>query len=88
MIRTVDDFIHSREGVDLIMVIGTSATVYPAAGYVDKARAHGARVAVVNVDAGDRPRGGLRDGDWFFCGDAAELVPEMLREVIGKLPEE
>jgi NAD-dependent SIR2 family protein deacetylase len=33
--------------VDLVLVIGTTATVYPAAGYVEIARERGARVAVV-----------------------------------------
>ena len=28
-----------------------------------------------------------REGDWFFQGDAAVLVPELLKAVIGKTPE-
>lgn len=68
-------------------MIGTSAQVYPAAGYVDIARAKGARVAVVNMDRNDYPTSGLMDGDWFFAGDAAEIVPEILKSVIGETPE-
>jgi NAD-dependent deacetylase len=35
-------------GCDLLLAIGTSLTVYPAAGLVDVARAAGARVVIVN----------------------------------------
>ena len=68
-------------------MIGTSAQVYPAAGYVDIARAKGARVAVVNKDPMDFPTSGIMDGDWFFAGDAAQIVPEILKPVIGETPE-
>lgn len=84
VISTVDKFLNESEKVDLIIVIGTSAKVYPAAGYVDQARAKGARVAVVNTDDKDYPASGLFNHDWFFKGDASELVPEMLKSVIGE----
>lgn len=86
-LSAVDDFIAQPKKIDLILVIGTSSKVYPAAGYVDRARAKGARVAVVNMDKADAPGGknGLREGDWFFEGDAAELVPQMLKGVIGDI---
>ena len=83
----IDKFIEEDKPIDLIMVIGTSAKVYPAASYVDVARQKGARVAVVNMDRADAPGGpnGLVEGDWFFQGDAGVLVPEMLKTVIGEL---
>lgn len=86
-IDAVDDFINESDKIDLILVIGTSAKVYPAAGYVDYARNKGARVAVVNMDTADIPGGpgGLTDKDWFFEGDAGVLVPEMLKPVIGEI---
>jgi len=83
VIHAVDDWIMESDKIDLIMVIGTSAKVYPAAGYVDRARAKGARVAVINTDQKDRPAGGMMTGDWFFCGDAAKVVPELLKPVVG-----
>lgn len=73
----VDEFLNSGP-VDLILVIGTSSRVYPAAGYVDLARAKGARVAVVNMDRSDVGATGLNEGDWFFQGDAGVVVPEIL----------
>jgi NAD+-dependent protein deacetylase sirtuin 5 len=81
-ISTIDDWIMDDK-IDLIMVIGTSAKVYPAAAYVDRARAKGARVAIINMDKNDVPRSGLMRGDWFFEGDAAQIVPELLKPVIG-----
>jgi NAD-dependent deacetylase sirtuin 5 len=85
VLESVDDFMEQPEKIDLIMVIGTSAKVYPAAAYVDDARAKGARVAIVNMDANDVPAGGLYQQDWFFQGDAAQILPELLRGVIGEV---
>ena len=28
---------------------------------------------------------GLKTGDWFFQGDAGEIVPEILKSVIGEI---
>lgn len=83
VIQNVEDFLSEGEGVDLIMVVGTSAKVYPAAGYIEEARDRGARVCVVNMDAGDKPPGGWAEGDWLFQGDAATILPQLLRPVIG-----
>ncbi|KAK3699814.1 hypothetical protein LTR37_016229 [Vermiconidia calcicola] len=89
VLDTVDDFLEARkedgrpERIDLIMVIGTSAQVTPAASYIDFARAKGARVCVVNMDTNDAPSSGWREGDWLFQGDAAVLVPELLKPVTG-----
>lgn len=83
-LNTIDDWLDYAPRVDLILVIGTSSKVYPAAGYVDEARDKGARVAVVNMD-GDLPESGLDMGDWFFKGDAGQIVPELLKGVIGEI---
>lgn len=71
--------------VDLMLVIGTSSKVYPAAGYSMAARARGARVAVINLDRADEASGGMMAGDWFFQGDAAVVVPEILKSVVGNV---
>ena len=83
IVDAIETFIVESEKIDLILVIGTSSKVYPAAGYVDKARSKGARVAVVNMDRADAPGGmnGLHEGDWFFQGDAGVIVPEILKSV-------
>ena len=87
VMETVENFIQSANKIDLILVVGTSARVYPAASYVDLARAKGARVAVVNMNRNDEPASGIREGDWFFAGDAAQIVPEILKSVIGETPD-
>jgi NAD-dependent deacetylase sirtuin 5 len=81
----VDKFLRESTKIDLMMVIGTSAQVYPAAGYVNLAREKGARVAVINMERSDIPEGGLDRDDWFFQGDAGEIVPEILKSVIGSI---
>lgn len=85
VLSNVNNFMNGGEKVDLIMVIGTSAKVYPAAGYIDEARYRGARVCVVNMDTNDAPRSGWEKGDWLFQGDAATIVPELLKPVIGNV---
>jgi NAD-dependent deacetylase sirtuin 5 len=85
VIETVRDYLEEEEKIDLILVIGTSAKVYPAAGYVEEARECGAKVVVINMDENDVPAGGWREGDWFFQGDAAEIVPALLKPVIGEV---
>lgn len=70
--------------IDLCLVIGTSAKVYPAAGYIHEAREQGARIAVCNMDPNDTP-GQLHPGDWFFTGDAGVIIPEILKSVIGEI---
>ena len=74
----------NRGKVDLILVVGTTATVYPAAGYVEDARARGARVCVVNMDVDELGSAGqLRSGDFLFVGDAAKILPDLVRGVTG-----
>ena len=86
IVAAADAFIAESEHIDLVLVIGTTAQVWPAAGYVDSAIEKGARVAMVNIDRGDLVPGGgelgLTHRDWFFTGDAAEIVPEMLRLIV------
>lgn len=84
-LREVDEYFSAREKIDLMLVIGTSSKVYPAAGYTDVARRRGARVAVINMDAGDAT--GLTDKDWLFQGDAAVIVPELLKDLVGEVEE-
>ena len=37
------------------------------------------------MDPNDVPPGGWDEGDWFFQGDAARIVPELLKPVIGEV---
>ena len=89
IVAAADAYIADSDHIDLMLVIGTTAQVWPAAGYVDSAIEKGARVAMVNIDRGDLIPGsgelGLTHKDWFFTGDSAEIVPQMLEPLIGHI---
>lgn len=53
VLSSVESFIRDPRPIDLMLVIGTSSAVFPAAGYTEEARQRGARVAVINMDAND-----------------------------------
>lgn len=84
-LERVDNWMSDERGIDLLIVIGTSAQVYPAAGYIMSSRTKGARVAVVNTETPDQEAGKLQKGDWFFQGDAAVVIPKMLECVTGPM---
>lgn len=67
---------YFQRGVDLLLAIGMSATVYPAAGYIDTVEALGGRVAIFNPDP--TTGRGSRFNGWHFQGDAAEWLPRVL----------
>jgi NAD-dependent deacetylase len=63
---------------DLFVSIGTSGAVYPAAGFVQQARSHGARTLELNLD---RSQG----SSWFDetrLGPASQLVPAWVEDVL------
>ncbi|KAF6819667.1 sir2 family protein [Colletotrichum musicola] len=85
MLDGVDSWIDEGK-VDLMLVIGTSAQVWPAAGYILKARKAGARVCTINPEAEDKKQmAEVKPGDFAFGRDAAEVLPLLLEPVIGKM---
>lgn len=68
-------------GADLFVSIGTSGSVYPAAGYVMLAREHGVVTLELNLEPSDNA--------WAFddgrYGPASEIVPAWADEVIAAL---
>jgi NAD-dependent deacetylase sirtuin 5 len=86
MMKTIHDWINDPEDktttINTMLVIGTSALVYPATAYIEAARRKGGRVVVVDIEKEDPSLLGLEEQDWYFQGDAAELVPKMLAPVI------
>ena len=64
---------------DLFVSIGTSGAVYPAAGFVQTARYHGAATLEINLEPS---QGSLLFGERRF-GRAAELVPAWVVELLG-----
>ena len=59
---------------DLLLVIGTSAVVYPAAGLAHLAKSSGARVVEINV--AETPLS--REIDEFLLGPSGELLPQLI----------
>ncbi|KAI0103827.1 DHS-like NAD/FAD-binding domain-containing protein [Nemania sp. FL0031] len=82
MLDDVDNWI-ARGKIDLMIVVGTSAAVSPAAAYVGDAQEMGAIVAVVNPDPDSADN--LTSRDFFFQGDAAEILPLLFEGVIGTM---
>ncbi len=64
---------------DLFVSIGTSGAVYPAAGFVQEARAAGAQTLELNLE----PSEGSHHFAQSRHGLASELVPEWVGEILG-----
>lgn len=62
----------------LFVSVGTSGAVYPAAGFVDLARAAGARTLELNLD----PSAGTPIFDEARHGPAGRLVPEFVEQIL------
>ncbi|KAM0286754.1 hypothetical protein ACHAQH_000774 [Verticillium albo-atrum] len=77
----VDAWVEA-ENIDIVLVVGTSAQVFPAAAYVELGRARGAKVCVVDLKVAGKRR---EDVDFVFEGDAAVLLPKMLEPIVGRL---
>jgi NAD-dependent deacetylase len=63
---------------DLFVSVGTSGAVYPAAGFVQTAKYHGARTLEMNLDRSE-------GSGWFAesrRGPAGELVPAWVAEIL------
>lgn len=84
LLNQIDNFIESGD-VDLILVVGTSGTVYPANSYVERIKYKGGKVAIFNTDIDDDIIQGKEENVWGFKGDAAELLPIALKSVIGDI---
>ncbi|KAI1363404.1 DHS-like NAD/FAD-binding domain-containing protein [Xylaria arbuscula] len=83
MLEEISAWIQEKP-VDLVLVVGTAAEVWPAAGFVVQARKQSAALAVVNTDTNNLGTArDLKHGDFVFIGDSAELLPKMLEPVTG-----
>ena len=90
MFNEINAWIDREKKLDLMLVIGTRAEVFPAARFVATAREKGARIAVIDLDDGGIGQrmghcGGvpLREGtDWRFVGDAAEVLKKLFGGVL------
>ncbi|KAG6543614.1 hypothetical protein Mapa_014977 [Marchantia paleacea] len=80
ILRLVDS---ALQNCDLLLVAGTSAVVYPAAGYVPLVSALGGVVAEFNID--DTPAS--RSCRFKFRGPSASTIPEALGIPLDQLPQ-
>lgn len=64
---------------DLFIAIGTSGTVYPAAGFVAEARAAGAHCIEVNLEPSDNPH-----FHETYEGRSSETLPMLVRDLLGQ----
>ncbi|UZJ55072.1 hypothetical protein CBS101457_004392 [Exobasidium rhododendri] len=60
------------ERCDLLLVLGTSSTVNPAASFASQVQRQGGRTAVFNVEESDV------NADWFFRGNVEQTLAEAL----------
>ncbi|MEQ6902073.1 NAD-dependent deacylase [Nocardioides sp. YIM 152588] len=75
----MDRIVDALGEAEIFVSIGTSGAVYPAAGFVQHARRHGARAIELNLEPSE--------GTFFFHearhGRAGELVPAWVDELLG-----
>jgi len=72
----VDRFMRGGAGAPFVfLAVGTSGSVYPAAGYVQLARLHGARTWLANLD----PAHNAGAFDHVVTGPAGTTLPRLLR---------
>lgn len=64
---------------DLFVVIGSSGTVYPAAGFASIAREYGIRTLSINLDY----PAGASSFDEMMTGTATNLVPRWVKQMLG-----
>ena len=76
----MDEIFAALAQADLFVSIGTSGAVYPAAGFVQHAAAHGARTLELNLERSL----GSRLFDETRLGPASMLVPQWVEEVVGE----
>lgn len=62
------------QSADCLLVIGTSASVYPAAGLIQLTKSYGGKVLVINT----QPSGASALADMELIGPCGEWLPELL----------
>jgi NAD-dependent deacetylase len=76
----MEEIYDALHGCDLFMSIGTSGTVYPAAGFVLEALRVGAHTVELNLE----PSEGASDFKEAIHGRATEIVPAYVEKLLGR----
>jgi NAD-dependent deacetylase len=78
----MEEIYAALRAADLFVAIGTSGSVYPAAGFVAEARSYGVRTCEINLEPSDNA--------WIFderiYGAASDVVPAWVDALIKTLP--
>lgn len=74
----LDRIQHALDSCDLFIAIGTSGTVYPAAGFVDTANHHGAQTVDINLLPADRHS----QFQYHLQGKASEVLPKLVEQIL------
>ena len=74
----MDTIYDALEQADLFVAIGTSGSVYPAAGFVTEARGRGIRTCEINLEPSDN----ARQFDETSYGPASEAVPAWVERLL------
>ena len=69
----IDAAMIAAERCDLVLAVGSTLSVFPAANVVPRAKSAGARVVIVNAE----PTGMDRFADALVLGSLSELLPEL-----------
>lgn len=76
----LDVIYHHLSGADLFIAIGTSGTVYPAAGFVEEASSVGAQSIEINL----QPSETHHHFDTVMQGKASQVVPELVEQLLSE----
>lgn len=83
VLQQADDFITdpNQPPVDLILVIGTSGTVWPAAGYVEQVTLRGGKVAIFNIeDSNNNNNNNNKNNNDFSSNSNSSIIDSQLLE--------
>ena len=86
-VRKLDEIDKLMTGCDLLLVIGTSAQVYPAAGLPHGVKREGGTIFEFNCEPAlgyDKFTGISSMTDYFFLGEAEETLPMLLEVLRGQ----
>jgi NAD-dependent deacetylase len=73
--EVIDRAMQVSEQCDVMLAVGSTLSVFPAANCVPRAKAAGAQVIIVNGDETAMDR----YADWLLMGRIGEILPELVR---------
>lgn len=83
LIDKADEFIIENNKIDLLLIIGTSHSVWPTSSYIDMIKNQGGNIAVFNTvkDAELEKLNGNKIKVWQFIGDSAQTLPQVFNPI-------